>query len=114
MPIPDNSQDAVTSIFLFHELPPKVRRSVLRECARVLKPGARLVLLDSLQSDDQPDYEGMLERFPQNYHEPCYSSYIKEDFVALAADCGLTYVDDVKAFVAKVMVFDKPTANASK
>src|SRR5437868_5671828 len=65
LPMPDESQDAVTSIFLFHELPPKVRRIVFRECARVLKPGGRLVLLDSLQHGDQPDYEGILELFPQ-------------------------------------------------
>jgi ubiquinone/menaquinone biosynthesis C-methylase UbiE len=53
----DNSQDAVTSIFLFHELPPKVRRTALREYARVLKPGGRLVLLDSLQRGDEPGYK---------------------------------------------------------
>jgi ubiquinone/menaquinone biosynthesis C-methylase UbiE len=63
LPVPDESQDAVTSIFLFHELPPKVRRTVFRECARVLKPGGRLVLVDSLQRGDQPDYEGLLELF---------------------------------------------------
>jgi ubiquinone/menaquinone biosynthesis C-methylase UbiE len=33
IPLPDNSQDAVTGIFLFHELPPKIRRLVLSECA---------------------------------------------------------------------------------
>jgi ubiquinone/menaquinone biosynthesis C-methylase UbiE len=43
------------SFFLFHELPPKVRRLAVRECARVLKPSGRLVLLDSLQRGDQPD-----------------------------------------------------------
>ena len=63
LPLQDESQDAVTSIFLFHELPPKVRRIVFRECARVLKPGGRLVLVDSLQRGDQPDYEGLLEPF---------------------------------------------------
>lgn len=113
MPLPDNSQDAVTGIFLFHELPPKVRRGVLQECARVLKPGGRLVLVDSLQRGDEPDYEGLLELFPQSYHEPYYLSYTHEDFHALAAKCGLTFVRSVKAFIAKVMVFDKPAAGAA-
>jgi ubiquinone/menaquinone biosynthesis C-methylase UbiE len=107
IPILDNSQDAVTGIFLFHELPPKVRRIVLRECARVLKPGGRLVLLDSLQRGDQPDYGGLLELFPHNYHEPYYASYITEDFGSLAGDCGMTSVRNINAFVSKVMVFDK-------
>jgi len=108
LPVPDESHDAVTGIFLFHELPPKVRRIVIRECARVLKPGGRLVLVDSLQRGDQADYEGLLDLFPQNYHEPYYRSYTKEDFSALARGCGLTHIRDVKAFVSKVMVFDKP------
>src|SRR5262245_27733353 len=107
IPIPDNSQDAVTSIFLFHELPPKVRRMVFKEFARVLKPGGRLVLVDSLQRGDRPDYEGMLELFPKNYHEPYYNTYINENFVELGANCGLTYLRSVNAFVSKVMVFDK-------
>jgi len=107
LPVPDESQDAVTSIFLFHELPPKVRRIAFRECFRVLKPGGRLVLVDSLQRGDQPDYQGLLELFPQNYHEPYYRSYTNVDFSALAAGCGLKHIRDVKAFVSKVMVFDK-------
>jgi ubiquinone/menaquinone biosynthesis C-methylase UbiE len=110
IPLADNSQDAVTSIFLFHELPPKVRRNALRECARVLKPGGRLVLLDSLQRGDQPDYEGMFQLFPKSYYEPYYSRYTKEDFRALAAKFGLTHVRSVTAFVSKIMVFDKGTS----
>jgi ubiquinone/menaquinone biosynthesis C-methylase UbiE len=108
LPLPGESLDAVTSIFLFHELPPKVRRIVFRECARVLKPGGRLILVDSLQRGDRPDYEGLLELFPQNYHEPYYESYSTENFGALATSCSLTHIRDVKAFVSKVMVFDKP------
>ena len=49
-----------------------------------------------------------LDLFPQNYHEPYYVSYTNEDFSALATSCGLTHIRDVKAFVSKVMVFDKP------
>ena len=109
IPLQYESQDAVTSIFMFHELPPKVRRTVFREFARVLKPGGRLVVVDSLQIGDEPDYDGMLELFPQNYHEPYYTGYLREDFRAIAAGCGLKHVRDVNAFVSKVMVFDKPS-----
>jgi len=108
IPLADQSQDAATSIFMFHELPPGVRRAVFRELARVLKPGGRLVVVDSLQFGDEPDYDGMLELFPQNYHEPYYRSYLTENFGAIAADCGLKHVGSVNAFVSKVMVFDKP------
>src|ERR1700730_14581488 len=117
IPLPDESQDAVTSIFMFHELPPKVRRIVLSEFARVLKPGGRLVLVDSLQHGDEPDYDGLLELFPQSFHEPYYLSYIKKDFAALCQDRGLTYIRNARAFVSKVIVFDKlagPAATATR
>jgi ubiquinone/menaquinone biosynthesis C-methylase UbiE len=108
LPLPDASQDGVTSIFMFHELPTKVRRIMFREFARVLKPGGRLVVADSLQRGDKPEYDGLLDLFPQNFHEPYYAGYVQEDFAAVARGCGLTHTSDATAFVAKVMVFDKP------
>jgi ubiquinone/menaquinone biosynthesis C-methylase UbiE len=110
MAVSDNSIDAIAGVFLFHELPPKIRRLVFRESARVLKPGGRIVVVDSLQPGDRPDYDGMLELFPQNYHEPYYASYLGEDFCSMAADYGLAYVRTVNAFISKVMVFDKRAA----
>ena len=107
LPLADASQDAVTSIFMMHELPPKVRRTVIGEAARVLKDGGRLVIVDSLQRRDVPDYDGLLERFPQNYHEPYFESYLDEDFAATAKTHGLAHARDEPAFVSKVMVFDK-------
>lgn len=92
---------------MMHELPPEVRRAVIGECARVLKPGGRLVIIDSLQRRDVPDYDGILERFPQNYHEPYFESYLDEDFAHIAKAHGLVHVRDEPAFVSKVMVFDK-------
>ena len=108
IPLAPDSQDAVASIFVFHELPPKVRRVIFGELARVLKRGGRLVIVDSLQTGDQPEYDGMLQRFPHNFHEPYYTSYLREDFDALARTCGLVRRRDVNAFISKVMVFDKP------
>ena len=79
----------------------------LQEMCRVLKPGGRFVLVDSLQHGDQPDYDGLLDVFPESYHEPYYRSYLDEDFGAIAKSCGLAHVRDVNAFISKVMVFDK-------
>ena len=72
MPLPDASADIVTSIFLYHELPPEVRRQVTAEIARVLKPGGLFVFLDSLQMGDKPGWDGLLEAFPHRFHEPYY------------------------------------------
>jgi ubiquinone/menaquinone biosynthesis C-methylase UbiE len=85
-----------------------VRRTVFLECARILKPGGRFVLVDSLQLGDRPDYDGLLALFPKHYHEPYYSTYISENFAGVAEASGLTQVRHFNAFVSKVMVFDKP------
>jgi len=112
IPLNDESQDAVTSTFVLHELPAKVRRRVFAETSRVLKPGGRLVAVDSLQRGDAPDYDGLLELFSQRYHEPYFLSYIDDDFAAVARDCGLVPASETIAFLSKVMVFDKPPASA--
>jgi ubiquinone/menaquinone biosynthesis C-methylase UbiE len=110
IPAKDNSCDAVTSVFMVHELPPAVRRTVIGEAARVLKPGGRLILVDSLQLGDEPAYDAMLIRFPQLYHEPYYHSYIREDFPAIGRLYGLAHRPTVKAYLSKLTVFDKDAA----
>jgi ubiquinone/menaquinone biosynthesis C-methylase UbiE len=107
IPAASESFDAVTSIFLMHELPPEVRGAVIAECARVLKPGGVLILIDSLQRGDQDDYDGLLDWFPEHYHEPYYESYVDEDFPVLAREFGLAYQRDDKAFLSKIMLFEK-------
>src|SRR5215472_17630812 len=60
LPFADGQFDAVTCIYLFHELPPGVRRAVVEEIRRVLKPGRMLIFVDSLQTGDEPDYDALL------------------------------------------------------
>src|SRR5262245_31768058 len=104
MPLPDASVDVVTSIFLFHELPPEVRREVTRQIARVLRPGGMFVFLDSLQLGDRPDWDGLLESFPYRFHEPYYQGYLSEDLAAMFEAAGLAADLASTPFLSKLMV----------
>jgi ubiquinone/menaquinone biosynthesis C-methylase UbiE len=109
LPFSDASQDIVTSIYLYHELPGDVRRTVTKEILRVLKPGGLYVLVDSLQWGDQPDYDGLLEAFPVRFHEPFYERYLGDDLAALFSECGFEAVETSLAYFSKVVVGRKPS-----
>jgi ubiquinone/menaquinone biosynthesis C-methylase UbiE len=104
MPLADASVDIVTSIFLYHELPPDVRRQVTAEIARVLKPGGLFVFLDSLQMGDRPGWNGLLEGFPERFHEPYYRSYAIDDLDGMFAAAGLKPDAMSTAYLSKLMV----------
>ena len=107
LPIADASFDAVTAVYLFHELPPKVRTAVAAEIARVLKPGGVLALADSIQPKDEPRLGRLLEAFPAYFHEPYYASYAKADLAALFGKAGLLLQSEDQAFLTKAMLFVK-------
>ena len=71
MPYESGSFDVATCVYLFHELPASVRKEVVREMARVLRPGGTVVLADSVQLGDNGGLLDALVRFfPEAYHEP--------------------------------------------
>jgi len=49
IPFPDRSVDVVTASLLFHETPPTVTQSILREAFRLLRTGGELLILDGSQ-----------------------------------------------------------------
>lgn len=106
-PFEAESVDAATCVYLFHELPPRVRRDAAREIARILKPGGVLVFADSIQTGDAADLDRMLEYFPVGFHEPYFTSYLKEDFAAMFGEVGLQLEETEHAFLTKVMRFSK-------
>jgi ubiquinone/menaquinone biosynthesis C-methylase UbiE len=110
LPFADASFDIVTSIFLFHEVPPPVRRDIAREFARVLKPGGLLVFMDSLQPGDMPEVDAMLEAFPANFHEPYYPSYLREDLKAIFGEAGFEEIAAEPVFLSKLVTARKPSA----
>ena len=108
IPLADGSQDIVTTIFLFHELPPDVRRIVIAEMARVLKPGGLLVFIDSLQRGDRDGgWDGFLEGFPERFHEPYYRHYSIDNLDGAFVEAGLESTATWPSFLAKVMVRKK-------
>jgi ubiquinone/menaquinone biosynthesis C-methylase UbiE len=111
IPLPDASQDIVTAIFLYHELPGGVRRRVTAEVARILKPGGLLVLIDSLQMGDRPGWDGLLEAFPVRFHEPYFAHYATDDLDAMLAQAGLVPQQTSQAFLSKVVVARKRGGN---
>jgi ubiquinone/menaquinone biosynthesis C-methylase UbiE len=107
LPFADASLDAVSCVYLFHELPPKVRETVAREIARVLKPGGVLAFADSLQTRDAPDLGRLMEAFPVFFHEPYYASYQAQDIDSLFGAAGLSVRARDEAFLTKAILLEK-------
>jgi ubiquinone/menaquinone biosynthesis C-methylase UbiE len=113
IPVADASFTVATSIYLFHELPAAVRRRVAAEMARVLAPDGLLILVDSLQLGDVPDYDALVEHFPAAFHEPYYANYARDDLPALFAEAGLVHEATTLAYFSKVMCFRKSVGGSS-
>lgn len=110
MPFEDESFDAVVSVYLFHELPRNARRKVYAEMMRVLRPGGRLVILDSLQRGEAGGMDYFMERFPEEMHEPFYADYVDDEIAealreqGFEVDCGSEL-----AWLTKIVTAYKPT-----
>lgn len=102
LPFDDASLDLVVSSYLLHELPPAVRAKTLAEMARVARPDGLVVIVDSIQKGDRPDWNGLLDLFPHYFHEPYYADYVAGRLEDQAADAGLTPVGSELAFLSKV------------
>ncbi|MFO0724248.1 MAG: methyltransferase domain-containing protein [Myxococcota bacterium] len=107
MPFADESFDAVSSVFLFHELPRSARRAVASEIARVLRPGGVLSLCDSAQLVDSPELEPAFETFAAVYHEPYYLDYVRQDLAPTLEAAGLEITSVEPHSVSKVVVARK-------
>ena len=113
LPFADESLDALTCIYLFHELPPRVRPVIAAELARVLKPGGLLAFADSIQPEDEPRMGRLLQVFPAYFHEPYYSDYGTLDLAALFAGHGLAERARDRAFLTKAILFEKVSSPAA-
>ena len=103
LPFRDDYFDIVTSVYLLHEMPRRVRRRVVAEMARVLRPGGLLVLEDSAQLAEARDLAPLLKIFGERLHEPYYRDYVRDDLAELVAGAGLSVESTERAWLSKVV-----------
>jgi ubiquinone/menaquinone biosynthesis C-methylase UbiE len=108
LPFGDGEFDAVTNVYLMHEVPDQVRARILEEMARVVRPGGLVVVADSIQMADAPELRELLQAFAGRYHEPYYLDYVSDDLAARMRSAGLEVIDERTSFVSKVVTAERP------
>lgn len=108
LPYQDDYFHAVTSVFLFHELPATARQAVIEQCFRVTKPGGVFIICDSIQKSDSPEMELMIENFPETFHEPYYRHYVIDDLVERLEKVGFENINIQVHFMSKYFIAHKP------
>jgi len=108
MPFATGSMQGVTCVFLLHELPGEARQNVINECFRVLEPGGVLVLADSVQLADSPQFETAMDNFRRVFHEPYYRDYIGDDIDARLGGAGFSGIRATSHLMTRVWSATKP------
>jgi len=108
LPYLDNYFQAVTCVFLFHELPAAVRQSVINQCFRVTQPGGVFIICDSIQVSDSPEMTAMMENFPAMFHEPYYRHYTTDNLEKRLEQAGFTEIRTEVHFMSKYWIAQKP------
>jgi ubiquinone/menaquinone biosynthesis C-methylase UbiE len=86
-----------------------VRSRVLKEMARVVRPGGLLVVADSVQLADAPELRREILAFPARFHEPYYKSYVEGDLAKLVTDAGVQVTSTKLAFLTKIVAATRPS-----
>jgi ubiquinone/menaquinone biosynthesis C-methylase UbiE len=105
--------DIVTSIWLLHEMPRRPAQRAIGEMVRVLKPGGRLLIMDSLQLRDavperQADMDQVHHFFARFFNEPYYLTYQQLDIPELLRSHGLLVECSENWLRSKLWVARKP------
>ncbi len=108
LPFSNESMQAITCVFLLHELPGKARQNVIDECWRTLEPGGVFVLADSIQLSDSPKFCPLMENFHKVFHEPFYNDYIRDDIEKRLKSSGFKGIAAESHFMTRIWTANKP------
>ena len=89
----ENDFDLVTSFAIFHEVPTKTIKDIIREALRILKPGGDMLMVDVLPySSLSKVQEWQADLLAQRGGEPFWRAAAKLDLEALAKEIGFVDV----------------------
>lgn len=108
LPYQEGYFDAVTSVFMFHELPATARQNVIDDSYRVLAPGGTLTICDSIQLNDSAELSAMMDGFSATFHEPYYKDYVRDDLARRLESAGFSEVTCEIHFLSKYFTARKP------
>jgi ubiquinone/menaquinone biosynthesis C-methylase UbiE len=105
---PDGTYDCIVSVFLLHELPGTLRRRLFANCYRMLRPGGRLVFVDSVQDVDDPFMGTYLRWILERFHEPYFPQYLAAPVELELSQLGFDLLSADSYFLGKYFVAQKP------
>jgi len=105
----DERYGLVVSTFdVLNHLPDEAALRACFACVyRVLEPGGVLVLADSIQLADSPQFSVAMENFRRAFHEPYYPDYIRDDIDARLSAAGFQGITAESHFMARVWAAQK-------
>jgi demethylmenaquinone methyltransferase/2-methoxy-6-polyprenyl-1,4-benzoquinol methylase len=111
LPFEDDGFDASCVSFALHEMPSSVRQRVVREMARVTKPGGSITVVDYGLPRSQMA-SALTFTFVKVYERDSYAGFVKSDWRALLEEAGVEVLDDRPALrgMARVMTGRKAGA----
>ncbi len=107
LPYLDNYFHAITCVFLFHELPAKVRQNIIDQAFRTLYPGGTFIICDSIQLSDSPELAPAMKGFDEIFHEPYYDDYTRDDLSLRLTNAGFKDVRTEVHFMSKYLIATK-------
>jgi ubiquinone/menaquinone biosynthesis C-methylase UbiE len=103
LPYPDASFDVTHISFALHDMPPDMRLPVLKEMARVTRPGGTVIVVDYfLPARGLRRWFGY--RFIKSIDSKYYPSFITLDLNALIREAGVTITAERHAFFGMVTI----------
>ncbi|THB64236.1 MAG: methyltransferase domain-containing protein [Gammaproteobacteria bacterium] len=104
MAYPDNSFDSVLIFFLLHELPPDVRKTILAEAVRVVKPGGSIIVTEYGERTKTHFFHTFfLSRWILGYFEPFVPAFIAENLTDNLNESAKTVNKEIEHIDTKII-----------